>query len=168
MEAPMSDYRTPLVPNDANSPSAVDGRSASSPSDLPGLETLSAAIERLGRAGFDESFLARSGKLYASNGGQLYDPEDLLVREVVRFEGESDPGDSSVLFALRSCDGSIRGTFVAGYGTAADPESAAVVCRLEADHSGETRGREHLRSGDAPVLESGSEATSGGSGGHRA
>ena len=111
---------------------------------------MTAAIERLARAGFDESFKAREGKLFALNEEQLFDPEDLLVREIVRFEGESDPGDSTVLFALRSYDGKVRGTFVAGYGTSADPESAAVVSRLEADHIAETRGRERLSTGSAP------------------
>ena len=144
--------------------SADTSRAAASPASPPGLETMTAAIERLARAGFDESFQARAGKLFALKGAQIYDPEDLLVREIVRFEGESDPGDSTVLFAIRSFDGSICGTFVAGYGAAADPESAAVVSRLGADHSAETRGREHLRSGRAPVLESRSNPTASGLG----
>lgn len=153
---PVMTVRADSGEGSATATESTDRSSASSPASPPGLETMTAAVERLARAGFDESFQARNGKLFALKGGQLYEPEDLLVREIVRFEGESDPGDSTVLFALRSGDGRIRGTFVAGYGTAADPESAAVVSRLKADHAENTRGREHLGSGSAPVLESSS------------
>jgi hypothetical protein len=61
------------------------------------------------------------------------------VREIVRFEGESDPGDSAVLFALCSRDGVTHGTFVAGYGATTDAETAAVMARLDASHSENSR-----------------------------
>lgn len=124
-----------------------------------GLETLTAAVDRLGRAGFQESFQVRERKLYSLDGRRLYEPGELIVGEIVRFEGESDPGDSTVLFALRSRDGSMRGTFVAGYGAAADPESAHVVSRLRAGHDAETRALEHQRAGSASVLERGGDPT---------
>lgn len=97
------------------------------------LETMTEAIGRLERAGYRESFQARGGMLYGLKGERSYAPEELVVQEIVRFEGESDPGDSTMLFALRSRDESILGTFVTGYGTSADAESAAVVAKLEAN-----------------------------------
>lgn len=123
-------------------------RRPSSPSHGPApasvaLETLSAAMDRLSRAGFRESLKARAGRLVACNSGRAYAPEDLVVREIVRFEGESDPADSAVLFALRSHDGRMFGTFVASYGPAAEPETCSVVRGLEARHSPMTRSREH-------------------------
>ena len=48
-----------------------------------------------------------------------YDPEDLLAVEHYRFEGESDPGDMSILMALESKDGR-KGYVVSAYGTYAD------------------------------------------------
>jgi nucleotide-binding universal stress UspA family protein len=119
----------------------------------PRLETPTAAIERLARAGFKESFRACGGKLVSLEGQRVFEPEDLVVREIVRFEGESDPGDLTVLFALRTRDDTVAGTLFAGYGTNVDAETAAVVEKLEAGHAGETRGREHLRCGVAPMLE---------------
>lgn len=95
------------------------------------METLSSALERLARAGFLDSFQPRSDGLLAIDAGRLYPPEQLTIHEVVRFEGESDPEDQAVLFALRSRDGAVRGTFVAPYGTAADPDSAEMMHRLE-------------------------------------
>jgi hypothetical protein len=99
------------------------------------LETLSEAIERLARWGFRDSFQARGGSLFALTAAHLHAPEELCVREVVRFEGESDPGDGAVLFALCSRDGSTRGTLVAGYGTTVDAETASAMERLDATHA---------------------------------
>lgn len=99
------------------------------------LETISGAIARLARAGFCDSFRARSGRLLALGKRQARAPEDLLVREIVRFEGESDPGDAAVLFALRSRDGSARGILGAGDGANADAETTAVMGRLGANHA---------------------------------
>jgi nucleotide-binding universal stress UspA family protein len=117
------------------------------------LETLSDALARLERAGFRDSFHAHDGRLRREADARTYEPEELVVEEIVRFEGESDPADSALLFALSSHDGRARGTFVAGYGTTADEDSARVVRRLAARHAAETRGREHLRSGNAPSLD---------------
>jgi hypothetical protein len=109
-------------------------------------ETLTDAVARLASAGYRGSFLAREGRLTSIETEQHFAPEDLVVCEVVRFEGDSDPGDMTVLFAMQTSDGSVRGTFVAGYGTATDAESAAVVARLEANHAaGKTRQRERAR-----------------------
>ncbi len=66
------------------------------------METLREAIARLEQRGFRQAFRATSdGKLYVTGESSLA-PEELIVEETVRFEGESDPGDESVLFALRT------------------------------------------------------------------
>jgi hypothetical protein len=49
----------------------------------------------------------------------------------VRFEGQSDPDDSAVLFALATPDDRFRGTFVAAYGPQMDAATAAAVEGLE-------------------------------------
>jgi len=94
------------------------------------METLSDAMARLERRGFRHSFRAvPEGTLEA--GGESYDPRALLVEETVRFEGTSDPQDEVVLFALRSADDRVRGTFVANFGPQVDPNCAAVIQLLE-------------------------------------
>jgi hypothetical protein len=102
-----------------------------SPSTLQ-METLSGAIRRLERAGFSGSFRARPDGLLALEANRLYAPEDLVVEEIVRFEGDSDPEEQAVLFALSSRDGRARGTFIATYGVFADPTAAEIMRRLEA------------------------------------
>lgn len=98
------------------------------------METLREALERLEGRGFEHSFRAQREGLLAFGDDRVIAPEDLEVDEVVRFEGESDPQDSAVLFALRARDGSVRGTFLTMYGPQADPQSVAVLERLDAAH----------------------------------
>jgi nucleotide-binding universal stress UspA family protein len=95
--------------------------------DLLGMETLDEAIERLERSGFRESFRAGPDGFLALQTRRIYAPESLVVEEVVRFEGESDPGDEAVLYALRARDESVRGTFVASFGPSADPISGDLI-----------------------------------------
>jgi hypothetical protein len=95
------------------------------------METISEALARLESAGFRDSFRAERGGLWALAARRFFAPESLVVEEVRRFEGESDPDDMAVLFALRSDSGDVRGTFTAEYGAKlADPEAAEVLRRL--------------------------------------
>ena len=104
------------------------------------MEPLRCAIARLERAGFRDAFRARREGFLELQSGRIHAPEDLIVDEVVRFEGESDPGDEAVLFALRSRDDQVRGTFVAAYGPGADPVSAELIRRLDRTHAERTHG----------------------------
>jgi hypothetical protein len=95
------------------------------------METISEALARLESAGFRDSFRAERGGLWALAAKRFFAPESLVVEEVRRFEGESDPDDMAVLFALRSEGGDVRGTFTTAYGAKlSDPEAAEVMRRL--------------------------------------
>jgi hypothetical protein len=102
-------------------------------STLTAMETLRCAVDRLERAGYAGALQARPDGFVEVETGRVFAPEALIVDEIVRFEGESDPGDEAVLFALRSPDGSVRATFVATYGPSADPVSAPLIRRLDTE-----------------------------------
>lgn len=95
------------------------------------METLRQALDRLGGRGYRASLDATPQGFRADGEGAPVAPEELVVDETVRFEGESDPGDEAVLFALRSRDGRIRGTFVSNFGPNADPVAAELMRRLD-------------------------------------
>lgn len=94
------------------------------------METLTEALDRLEARGFAKSFIARPTGQLEVRGWPRMDPEELILEETVRFEGQSDPDDEMVLFALRTGDWSLRGTFLANYGPKMEPESVAAVRRL--------------------------------------
>jgi hypothetical protein len=94
------------------------------------METVSEALIRLEKRGFDRNFMAtRQGQLEV-RGSPPMDPEDLVLEEVVRFEGESDPDDQAALFVLRTPDDRLRGTFLASFGPKMEPDSVAAIRRL--------------------------------------
>jgi hypothetical protein len=94
------------------------------------METLTEAIERLRGRGFTVDFSAAPGGLLrCEECGSEFDPALLHIDEIVRFEGESDPGDESILFALSGTCGHV-GLYSTAYGSDAAPEDIAVVAAL--------------------------------------
>lgn len=94
------------------------------------METLSEAMARLRERGFLHDFSAvPGGKLRCGECGAEIDPAAVRIEEIVRFEGVSDPGDESILFALSAPCGH-DGLYSAPYGPDATPEDIAVVTAL--------------------------------------
>jgi hypothetical protein len=94
------------------------------------METLSEAIQRLRERGFRHDFSAiPGGRLRCGECGAEIDPAAVKIEEIVRFEGISDPGDESILFALSGPCGH-EGLYSAPYGPDATPEDVAVVAAL--------------------------------------
>ena len=70
------------------------------------MTTLSSVLERLRIKKQDNEFLI-SAEGFNSPAGKLYHPEDLKIIKTYRFEGDSDPSDSSILYLIEANDGLI-------------------------------------------------------------
>ena len=99
---------------------------------IDGTETPTHAVERLHAHGYAHDFVADRFGLRDVATGLLHAPETMVIDEVVRYEGQSDPGDETIVYALRDKEGKVRGVYSAGYGPAADPLDAEVMSRLPA------------------------------------
>lgn len=93
-------------------------------------ESLAGAIERLEQRGFKHSLRARAGVMRVVGTRESHAPESLAIDEIVRFEGDTDPAEEVVLFALSGPDGAPLGTYAAMFGPATPPEDAEVMRRL--------------------------------------
>ena len=69
--------------------------------------------------GYTAQFTFREGALHADN--KTFRPEDLIINEEFRFEGESNPDDMSILYAIEASDGT-KGAVIDAYGTYSDNE----------------------------------------------
>lgn len=78
------------------------------------MTTLSQVIERLRLKHLDNEFLLTS-KGFTTGNGKFYQPDELKIIKTYRFEGESDPSDSSILYVMEALDGSL-GYSVDAYG----------------------------------------------------
>ena len=61
-------------------------------------------------------------------------PEEFEIDEVYRFEGESDPDDEAVVYAIPSLKHDVKGTLVNAYGPYANEISNALVQKLHQQH----------------------------------
>ena len=93
-------------------------------------ETLAHALDRLHESGYDHDFVAEARGLRDRATGEIFAPEDLLVDEIVRFEGLTDPGDEAIVCALRDGAGTLRGTFAAAYGPPMEAIDVDILQRL--------------------------------------
>ncbi len=78
------------------------------------MTTLSQVLEKLRIKKQDNEFRFSEGKFGAPSGRQ-YDAADLKVIKTYRFEGDSDPSDSSVIYLIEANDGLI-GFSIDAYG----------------------------------------------------
>ena len=93
------------------------------------VATIAATVDRLTRAGYVDWFRSEDGRLRSSKSGCLHGPEAMQVDEVVRFEGETDPADEAIVFALTCKEHGVKGTFTVPYGKDT-PRADAETIRL--------------------------------------
>lgn len=80
------------------------------------MTPLSRVIVRLEEKGYGRELVITETGARFEEGGRMYSPAQLTILKVYRFEGESDPADMSVVYAIRSHDGQ-HGFLVNAYGT---------------------------------------------------
>jgi hypothetical protein len=68
------------------------------------MTTLSHVMEKLRLKRRDNEFTIAEGGFTAGN-NKIYNPEDLKIIRTYRFEGDSSPGDSSILYVIEANDG---------------------------------------------------------------
>ncbi len=70
------------------------------------MTTLSEVLEKLRIKGFDHEFRWQP-EGFSAGKKKVYQPEDLTIIKVYRFEGITDPADMSILYLIESKDGLI-------------------------------------------------------------
>lgn len=58
-------------------------------------------------------------------------PDEFKIDEVYRFEGNTDPGDEMVVYAISSKKHGVKGTLVNAFGPYSDSSASAVIKRLK-------------------------------------
>ncbi len=103
------------------------------------LKTMTASMQSLQKQGFTENFMVNEQGLYSVDSEISYKPEQAKIASFYRFEGDSDPADSSILYAIET-DDSIRGLLTDSYGPHADPHVARFITEVEDIHKKVNRG----------------------------
>lgn len=96
------------------------------------FETLSEAINRLKLEGYVHDFNLHPEWIECPPLKLKLSPEEFHVDQLYRFEGMTNPADSSILFAISSTSG-LKGLLVDAYGTYAEALSTIMIKKLSID-----------------------------------
>lgn len=96
-------------------------------------ETVSEAISQLAKKGYTTDFevLKNAECLVCKQTEKQLSPDEFVIDEIHRFEGQTDPGDEMIVYAISSQKHGVKGIVMNGYGTYADPEIYKIVERLQ-------------------------------------
>ncbi len=86
---------------------------------MPEMTTLVECINYLKKEGYTHEFDVKEGKLVEPYVNESFETNDIAVDNFYRFEGMSNPSDSSILYAISTNSG-MKGTLVDAYGTYSD------------------------------------------------
>lgn len=90
-------------------------------------DTVSEAVNGLHQRGFTVDFNLDENCLVCND--DVFDVNNFEIVEVYRFEGDSDPSDEAIVYAIQSFNG-MKGVLVNGYGISADAMSAEMARKL--------------------------------------
>jgi hypothetical protein len=96
----------------------------------PYLKTLVECHTKLLADGYKEEFTVSDNLLKALSTGKQYTPAEVNIINFFRFEGQTDPGDSSIMYVIETNDGT-KGTLVDAYGPDADADKTLFIREVE-------------------------------------
>jgi hypothetical protein len=95
-------------------------------------QTLSEAIEDLQLQGYTENLSYCDTGLENKGRSCVYPASEILAKEFYRFEGRTNPGDNSILYAIETSDGH-KGLLVDAYGAYSGNIPPEIVQKLRID-----------------------------------
>jgi hypothetical protein len=109
--------------------------------DKEDMRTLSSCLNSLAVEGFVTQFKVTPEGLKSLSTDKVYRKEEIDIISFYRFEGESDPADNAILYAIETKSGE-KGTLTDAYGMYGDPNISAFIKEIE---SIQKRAHKHVK-----------------------
>jgi hypothetical protein len=93
--------------------------------------TLSETMNELRKEGYVEDFNLQQNCLECRNGQFKVFANEFKIDKFYRFEGESNPSDQSILYAISSDRHQLKGLLVNAYGIYSEPVTDEMLQALE-------------------------------------
>ena len=93
------------------------------------MKTVVEVINRLREKHYIHDFEVSHHKLICKDTGECFDAHEVTIDKTFRFEGDSNPDDMSVLFALTSKSGT-QGILIDAYGTYANADVSEFIKKI--------------------------------------
>ena len=94
---------------------------------MPAYDTVSQAVDELKQRGYTLDFNLQGDCLECQ--GQNFNPKQFEITEFHRFEGNSDPADEAVVYAIESRNG-LKGVLVNAFGVYSEQVSDEMIKKL--------------------------------------
>ena len=93
-------------------------------------DTLSQAVNDLQARGYTDDLILHEECVICNGNNATLKPEDFNIDEFHRFEGESNPSDESIVYAISSTKHDVKGVLVNAFGPEASSLNQAMVSKL--------------------------------------
>jgi len=90
------------------------------------MKTITEVLNRLREKHYIHDFEISHQKLVCKDTNECFGPNEVTLDKTFRFEGDSNPDDMSVLFALSTPSGS-KGVLIDAYGTYSNADVAEFI-----------------------------------------
>ena len=95
-------------------------------------DTVKEAIDDLIQRGFTYDFNIDAEMLFSKvSDKSKFSPDEFKITEVHRFEGDSNPDDSSVVYAVQSEKYKVKGFVITAFGMYADTHTKELLSKIE-------------------------------------
>ncbi len=101
---------------------------------MKSYDTVVGTLKGLMERGYTINFNLAFDKLICSENNTCLDPHEFEIVEVHRFEGNSNPADEDVVYAVESITGNIKGVLTSAFGLYADAASTEMIQKLSMHH----------------------------------
>ena len=93
--------------------------------------TLTETMNELRKQGYTEDFNLQQNCLECRNGNFKIFTDEFKVDKFFRFEGDSNPSDAAILYAISSDTHHLKGILVNAYGIYSEPITDELLKKLE-------------------------------------
>lgn len=97
---------------------------------MENYETLTEAINGLKKQGYVEDFNLKQNCIECRNGQYKIFHDEFNIIKYFRFDGQSDPADESILYAISSEKYQLKGILINGYGISSVATTNEMLIKL--------------------------------------
>mgnify|MGYP003556980219 CR=1 FL=1 len=97
---------------------------------MESYDTVVGALNGLKARGYTINFNIAFDKLMCPDNKVCLNPDEFEITEFHRFEGNSNPADEDVVYAIESKDGKLKGSMTSAYGMYAATVSTEMLQKL--------------------------------------
>ena len=95
------------------------------------MSSMVSVLSKLTKSGYTTQFKPGKKGLCSMTTNKNFKPGDIKIEHFYRFEGESDPADSSIVYAIETSSGE-KGTLIDSYGAQSDPLLESFIKEVQA------------------------------------